>query len=240
MIEVEINSRVLLLEDNPEDRQLVRLQLTDMGFEISESHDYNAASRLFNSNSFVCVIIHLSNDPLRSLDFCRWVRNKSNIPIIMLTSREELVNEQMCLEAGADDYITKPIDTRILSSRVIQQLHRTKSHILAKAHILIWDLLEMDLANHSLRWEANEIKLTQTEFNFLRLLMENPHKIFSRDEVLEAVGILPGIGTNHLLDTHASRIRLKVQRAGGPNLISSVRSIGFRLVNPNQDSEKVS
>jgi len=90
----------------------------------------------------------------------------------------------------------------------------------------------MDLATHSFTLEGKEVGLTNTEYRFLQLLMENPHRVFSRDQILEAIGVMRGVGSNHLVDTHASRIRRKIIKAGGPQLISVIRSVGFRLADP--------
>jgi DNA-binding response OmpR family regulator len=90
----------------------------------------------------------------------------------------------------------------------------------------------MDLASHSFTLDGKEVGLTNTEYRFLQLLMENPHRVFSRDQILEAIGVMRGVGSNHLVDTHASRIRRKIVKAGGPQLISVIRSVGFRLADP--------
>jgi two-component system catabolic regulation response regulator CreB len=87
----------------------------------------------------------------------------------------------------------------------------------------------MDLNQHTFTIENNSVKLTNSEFQFLQLLMENPQRIFSRVEILGALGVLKGIGTDHIVDAHASRIRSKIRENGGPEVISVIRSVGFRL-----------
>jgi DNA-binding response OmpR family regulator len=158
----------------------------------------------------------------------------------MFTCRDEVVNEQMCLNAGADDYVTKPIESRILTSRIGQQVKRGESQRAPRATLLSWGPLAMDLATHTFTIEGKEVGLTNTEYRFLQLLMENPHRVFSRDQILEAIGVMRGVGSNHLVDTHASRIRRKIVKAGGPNLISVIRSVGFRLASPTDKDEAAS
>jgi DNA-binding response OmpR family regulator len=87
----------------------------------------------------------------------------------------------------------------------------------------------MDLSAHQFSIDDNELHLTNTEYQFLQLLMENPHRIFTRNQILEAIGVMKGLGTNQLIDTHASRIRKKIRESGGPDVITVVRSVGFRL-----------
>ena len=88
----------------------------------------------------------------------------------------------------------------------------------------------MDLSNHEFKVGDKQLHLTNTEFQFLQLLMENPKRIFTRNQILEAIGVMKGVGSNQLVDTHASRLRKKIRDSGGPEIISVVRSVGFRLV----------
>ncbi len=228
----EAPNNILLLEDNSKDRLEIRLQLEVMGFTVYDTPNPEEAKELFVLRDYVAVLIHVGHLPLRGLEICRWVRSESTVPIIMITSRDEVVNEQMSLNAGADDYVTKPIENRILQSRVTQQVKRGESQRAPRATLLSWGPLAMDLATHSFTLEGKEVGLTNTEYRFLQLLMENPHRVFSRDQILEAIGVMRGVGSNHLVDTHASRIRRKIIKAGGPQLISVIRSVGFRLADP--------
>ena len=228
----EAPNNILLLEDTSKDRLDIRLQLEVMGFTVYDTPNPDEAKELFVLRDYVAVLIHVGHLPLRGLEICRWVRSESTVPIIMITSRDEVVNEQMSLNAGADDYVTKPIENRILQSRVTQQIKRGESQRAPRATLLTWGPLAMDLATHSFTLEGKEVGLTNTEYRFLQLLMENPHRVFSRDQILEAIGVMRGVGSNHLVDTHASRIRRKIIKAGGPQLISVIRSVGFRLADP--------
>ena len=228
----EAPNNVLLLEDVAQDRLSLRLQLEVMGFVVYDTPTPEEARELFVLRDYVCVIIHIGHLPLRGLEICRWLRSESTVPIIMITSRDEVVNEQMCLNAGADDYVTKPVENRILTSRINQQIKRGESQRAPRATLLSWGPLAMDLASHSFTLDGKEVGLTNTEYRFLQLLMENPHRVFSRDQILEAIGVMRGVGSNHLVDTHASRIRRKIVKAGGPQLISVIRSVGFRLADP--------
>jgi DNA-binding response OmpR family regulator len=147
----------------------------------------------------------------------------------MLTQRDEVIDEAMVMSAGADDYVSKPIDSKILTSRIKQQISRGQSQRAPRANILIWGPLRMDLSAHQFTIDDAELHLTNTEYQFLQLLMENPHRIFTRNQILEAIGVMKGLGTNQLIDTHASRIRKKIRESGGPDVITVVRSVGFRL-----------
>jgi DNA-binding response OmpR family regulator len=147
----------------------------------------------------------------------------------MLTAKDSEIDKVVGLELGADDYVTKPIDSKILTSRINQQISRGQSQRAPRANIHIWGPLRMDLSAHQFSIDDNELHLTNTEYQFLQLLMENPHRIFTRNQILEAIGIMKGLGTNQLIDTHASRIRKKIRESGGPDVITVIRSVGFRL-----------
>ena len=221
---------VLLAEDNSKDRIETRLQLELMGFVVYDTPTSEEAKEVFNQRQFSLVIIHFTTNPLSSLDLCRWIRAESNVPIVMMTQRGELIDEQMVMAAGADDYVTKPIDTNILSSRIVQQIRRGRGQRAPRSNILVWGPLKMDLGNHEFSVSDKELHLTNTEYQFLQLLMENPQRIFTRNQILEAIGVMKGAGSNQLVDTHASRLRKKIREIGGPEVINVIRSVGFRLV----------
>ena len=226
----EVPNNVLLAEDDPKDRLETRLHLELMGFIVYDTPTGREAKEIFEQRDFGLVLIHFSINPLQSLELCRWLRANSNVPIIMLTKRGELVDEQMVIAAGADDYVSKPLDSKILSSRIVQQMRRGKGQRSPRANILSWGTMKMDLSNHEFTVAEKELHLTNTEFQFLQLLMENPQRIFTRNQILEAIGVMKGVGSNQLVDTHASRLRKKIRENGGPEVINVIRSVGFRLV----------
>jgi DNA-binding response OmpR family regulator len=225
-------NNVLLIEDDAEDRLIIRLQLELMGLIVYDTPSAVEGKEIFSQHDFSLVLIHLGHAPLRALEICRWVRAASTVPILMLIGHEEVIDEEMALSAGSDDYVSKPIINKILTSRITQQLMRGESQRIPKANILTWGPLHMDLSHHTFLINGRSVSLTSTEFQFLQLLMENPHRVFSRTQILDAIGVLKGIGTDHIVDSHASRIRSKVRDHDGPKIIAVVRSVGFRLADP--------
>jgi DNA-binding response OmpR family regulator len=124
---VEPKPNVLLIEDNPTDRLSIKLQLEVMGFVVFDVASALEAAEIFKIRDYSLVLIHLGHAPLESLEICRQIRAASTVPILMITKRDEVVDEELALGAGADDYVTKPIESRILTSRVTQQLKRGES-----------------------------------------------------------------------------------------------------------------
>lgn len=225
----------LLIEDDSEDRLSIRMQLELMGLVVYDAATQQEAQELFPLRDYSIVLIHLGHSQLESMQLCRSIRAQSTVPIIMLTHRDEVIDEEMVLNAGADDYVTKPIVERILTSRVTQQMKRGETQRSPRANILTWGPLEMDLSQHSFKVGGKHVMLTNAEYQFLQLLLANPDRIFSREQILQTIGSFRGYKSDHLVDSHASRLRKKIREAGGPNVISVVRSVGFRLAAPTDE-----
>ncbi len=156
---------------------------------------------------------------------------------VCLTRRGEVLDEELALGAGADDYVTKPIEQRILTSRVTQQIKRGESQRAPRKTLLTWENLSLDLAEHLFRIGDKEILLTNSEYRFLQLLMENPQRVFPKEQVLIAVASLRQ-SANGSVESYAQQLRAKIKRNGGPDVIDVVRSVGFRLA--SQDLGDVS
>lgn len=222
-------ANVLLVEDEESDRLAVRLQLEVMGFAVTDTASPMEAKEIFDKRDIGLVIIHLKAMPLRGLELCRLLRAESTVPILMFTNRSEVIDDVMVMSAGADDYVSKPINNKILMYRVNQQIARGQSQRAPRTNVLIWGPMRMDLSAHQFSIDQIELHLTNTEYQFLQLLMENPHRIFTRNQILEAIGVMKGVGSNQLVDTHASRLRKKIREGAGPEVITVIRSVGFRL-----------
>ena len=237
-IALEPKPNALLIEDNADDRLNIKLQLEVMGFNVFDVSSTSEAKEIFAMRDYSIALIHLGHAPLESLEICRQIRALSTVPILMITKRGEVVDEELALSAGADDYVTKPIEQRILTSRVTQQLKRGESQRAPRQTILTWQNLSLDLAEHLFKIGEKEILLTNSEYRFLQLLMENPERVFSKEQVIQAVSSLrdASIGS---VETYAHQLRTKIKRNGGPDVIDVVRSVGFRLASIDEN-ERVS
>ncbi len=227
-----MQDNILVVDDNEDIRAFARTSLENEGYRVIEAVDGVDALEKFNKESPSLVILDIGIGQPDGFEVCRLIRKISSTPIIMLTTRGDEVDEAMCLAAGADDYITKPVSSRILGLRVTNQLRRRTAQQTEKVEVLSAGSLILDLVSHELRANGNLVALTRTEFEFMRLLMEQPKRVFTREQVIEAIGGSVDFSSDHLLDTHASRIRVKIQAAGGPRVISAVRAVGYRLFYP--------
>jgi len=221
---------VLVVDDNIDIRHFVRTSLEEEGFRVIEAEDGNGALAKFEESKPSVIILDLSMGQPDGFEVCREIRKTSTVPIIMLTNRGEEMDEAMCLAAGADDYITKPVSSRILNLRVTTQLRHRSLRPIRAATILEVENLTLNLETRELLVGQERVALTKTEYDFFHLLMSQPTRVFTREQVIEAIGGSVDYASDHLLDTHASRLRLKIKAAGGPRVISAIRGVGYRLI----------
>ncbi|CAB4537338.1 MAG: response regulator [Actinobacteria bacterium] len=221
--------QILIVDDNEDIRFFVRAALTPEGFDVIEASDGNQALDIFRRKEPAVIILDLSIGQPDGFEVCREIRKVSTIPIIMLTSHDEEMDEAMCLAAGADDYITKPVSARILALRTTTQIRHRAAQNLVSGSLIIAGALSLDTETRDLMIEGKKIELTRTEFDFLHLLIGNPKRVFSREQISEKVGISLEYSSDHLLDTHASRIRKKIREVSDIKVLHAVRGVGYRL-----------
>ena len=223
---------ILIVDDNEDIRNFVRLVLEPEGYRIIEAEEGNSALEKVESAEPDLIILDLSIGQPDGMDVCRSIRKNSMVPIIILTSHDGEVDEAMCLALGADDFIVKPVGPRILALRVATQMRHKKAIAGTKSKLLKANGLILDLGARELTVEGHRLPLTRIEFDFMELLMREPKRVYTREQIIEAIGGSVDFSSDKLIDTHASRIRVKVRDAGGPNVLIAVRGVGFRLMSP--------
>jgi DNA-binding response OmpR family regulator len=221
--------QILVIDENRDAWQRTRDLLESEGFQIFDGHESGRALEILESEKPPVVILELTLGQPDGLELIRNIRLKSEVPIIVLTSRNDEVDEAMSLAAGADDFIAKPVSARILGLRVATQIRHKTGVTEIIGTILQHNELSLDTQSRQLTFQGKEIPLTRTEYEFLHLLLASPKKIFTRKQVIEAIGGTADFSNDHLLDTHASRLRQKIVSAGGPRIVAAVRGVGYRL-----------
>ena len=221
---------VLVVDDDAELRNFVRSSLESQDFRVIEAvNALETMVKLVNDKPNL-IILEIGIGQPDGLEVCREIRKHSEIPIIMLTVRHDEIDEAMCLAAGANDFLRKPVSKTILGLRVANQLRSKKDDNSQALTVLKAGELSLDLLTRELRVGETLVPITRTEFDFIHLLMEEPNRVFTRAQVSQAIGISAEFTSDHLLDTHASRLRIKILNAGGPRAISAVRAVGYRLI----------
>lgn len=221
--------KILVVDDNEDIRFFPRSALSQEGYEVLEAADGLEALELFSRMEPSLIILDLSIGQPDGFEICREIRKDSTVPIIMLTSHTEEMDEAMCLAAGADDYIAKPVSARILALRVSTQLRHRALRSNVHANTLTAAPLTLNTESRELFVEGEKVDLTRIEYDFVHLLISNPKRVFTREQVAEAIGSSLEFSSDHLLDTHASRIRGKVRDKSPVKVLHAVRGVGYRL-----------
>jgi DNA-binding response OmpR family regulator len=222
--------QILVVDDNEDIRFFVKSALTPEGFEVIEAANGTQALEIFRKQEPSVIILDLSIGQPDGFEVCREIRKVSTVPIIMLTSHVEEMDEAMCLAAGADDYITKPVSARILALRTTTQIRHRASKTKVQGAVITAGPLSLNTDTRDLIIDGKRIDLTRTEYDFLHLLISNPKRVFTREQISEAIGTSLEYSSDHLLDTHASRIRMKIREVTDVKVLHAVRGVGYRLL----------
>jgi len=225
-----VNARVLLVDDEPDILAPVRYALERDGYSVEVALDGEQGLELARRERFDVVVLDVMMPRLSGLDVCRELRGESDVPIIVLTARDDEVDRVLGLELGADDYVTKPFSTAELLSRIRAILRRRQLDRAAGAVIREAAGIRIDLDQHTVTVDGEEVDLTPSEFRVLLLLVDHPGQVFSRGQIMEHLWQSPYVGDARACDAHVANLRRKVERASDrPERIVTVRGIGYKL-----------
>ena len=220
---------VLVVDDEPIVREVVVRYLQHEGYRTLEAGDGEHAKILLEAERPDLVVLDVMLPGVDGLDLCRWIRAKSELPVILLTARGEEADRIIGLELGADDYVTKPFSPRELAARVRTVLRRSAPPP-DENHHLAFDGLELDSATREVRREGEELKLTAKEFDLLWFLASNPRKVFSRDQLMSRVWGYEAALDTGTVTVHVRRLREKIEeRPSNPRFLQTVWGVGYRF-----------
>lgn len=221
--------RILTVEDDERIRASVRLALEDEGWEVDESPTGEEALAAFRRAPADVVLIDIMLPGMSGFDLCRNLRRFSDVPIVVVTARSDTHDVVAGLEAGADDYLTKPFAPKELSARIRALLRRARPAAGGHAMLVFGDL-EVVPDEGRVTLGGREIALTKTEFRLLCELAQDPGGVFSREVLLDRVWGYGYFGDGRLVDVHVRRLRTKVETdPANPRHIVTVRGLGYRL-----------
>lgn len=224
---------LLFIEDDDQIRLALRLALEDEGYEVTEAADGRAGLDAFAVREPDLVLLDLRLPDLSGFDVCRQLRSSSLVPIIIVTAQMDTHDLVAGLEAGADDYVTKPVVPKELAARIRAHLRRVQLHTEAtplQGATVLGDV-ELRREQGVVLKAGRELSLTKTEFNLLCEFADHPNIVLSRDQLLERVWGYEYLGDSRLVDAHVRRLRVKVEdQPDEPRLILTVRGLGYRLV----------
>ncbi|MGH7734625.1 MAG: response regulator [Gemmatimonadales bacterium] len=223
------NGRILLVEDDERIRTSTRLALEEEGYEIDEADSGEVALDHFAAQAADVVLIDLMLPGMDGFECCRQLRQASTVPVVMVTARTDTQDVVAGLEAGADDYVTKPFVATELSARIRALLRRARSAG-APAAVSVGGV-EIRPEEGTVRRGNEEIHCTRTEFRLLCELAANAGKVLSREQLLDRVWGYDYFGDGRLVDVHIRRLRTKIEDdPANPAHILTVRGMGYKLV----------
>lgn len=225
-----MGTRILTVEDDDRIRQAVKLALEDEGWDVDEADTGERALEAFSANAADVVLIDIMLPGMDGFEVCRSIRRTSDVPIIMVTARDDTHDVVAGLEAGADDYLTKPFAPKELSARIRALLRRVRSSETGGLDRIKVGDLEISPEEGLVLKDGEELHLTKTEFKLLVELASQPGKVFSREVLLERVWGYDYFGDGRLVDVHVRRLRTKVETdPANPRYVVTSRGLGYKL-----------
>ena len=222
-------SRVLVIEDDERIRTSMRLALEDEGYLVDDAGSGEEGVTRFTDRRPDLVLIDIMLPGMDGFETCRSLRRLSTVPVIMVTARSDTHDVVAGLEAGADDYVTKPFVAKELAARIRALLRRSRTDD-ATSPVLTFGDVEIVPEAGSVRRGGEEVHCTRTEFHLLRELAANAGKVLTREQLLERVWGYDYFGDGRLVDVHVRRLRTKVEAdPANPRHILTVRGMGYKL-----------
>ena len=226
-----VETQVLTVEDDDSIRTVVKLALEDEGWSVLEAGNGEDALELFRDKGADVVLIDIMLPGMNGFEVCRSIRRTTDVPIIMVTARSDTHDVVAGLEAGADDYLTKPFEPKELSARIRALLRRSRSAGTDDGGQMTFGELEVSPEQGVVTLRGDQVHLTKTEFKLLVELASGPGKVFSRETLLEKVWGYDYFGDGRLVDVHVRRLRTKIEPdPADPRYVVTVRGLGYKLV----------
>ncbi len=223
-------TRILIVEDEPSLSDPLAFLLQREGYETEIAGDGRAALTAFDRAGADLVLLDLMLPGLAGTEVCRELRNRSSVPIIMLTAKDSEVDIVVGLELGADDYMTKPYSSRELLARIRAVLRRRVDLEVDDGGIVEVGAVRMDVERHSVAVDGREVNMPLKEFELLELLLRNAGRVLTRGQLIDRVWGSDYFGDTKTLDVHIKRIRSKIEDSPSePTRLVTVRGLGYRF-----------
>lgn len=224
-----MNSKILICDDEMVVHESLRIYLEAEGYSVVDAYDGEEGLRLADEEISLCVLDIMM--PKKSgIEVCREIRQRSAMPIIMLTAKGEEIDRILGLELGADDYIVKPFSPREVVARVKAILRRVEAKSQTKDdNIIKYNGLYVDLNSYSVQLRGETVVCTPKEIEILHMLASNPGQVFTRDTLLSRVWGYDFVGETRTVDTHIKRLRAKLDSEGLGWSIKTIYGVGYKF-----------
>ena len=223
------NGKILIVDDDTNICELLRLYIEKEGYQAVLAHDGEQAIEVFNKEQPNLVLLDIMMPKLDGWQVCREIRKTSDCPIIMITAKGEVFDKILGLELGADDYVVKPFEAKEVVARVRAVLRRTGSSETEAVKEVVWDKLSINLTNYELKVDGVAVDTPPKEMELLYHLASNPNKVYTRDQLLDQVWGFEYYGDSRTVDVHVKRIREKIDGVSDKWELRTVWGVGYKF-----------
>lgn len=218
--------KILIVEDEEKIARFIELELMHEGYKVIKANNGRTGLEIAESGEADLVILDVMLPEINGLEVLRRLRRTSDVPVIMLTARDTVMDKVSGLDAGADDYVTKPFAIEELLARIRTSLKKRVVTV-KKEDILRCGLLTLDKMRHKVTYDNTEVELTNREFTLLQILMENKNIVLTRDVLIEKVCGYDYVGETNVIDVYVRFLRTKIDDAFKTKIITTVRGVGY-------------
>lgn len=223
--------RILIVDDEPELRSMLREYLVREGFDVAEAITGREAIDVAERTQPDLVLLDVGLPDIDGFEVLRNLRSGSDVPVIMVTARDEEIDRVVGLSVGADDYVVKPFSPRELVARIQAVLRRGSAEVRSTESLLRFDGLTIDETSREVRAGDDHVELSALEFDLLVALAQSPNRVFSRQQLLERVWGWDYFGVERVVDVHVGNIRKALgDDASDPRYIATIRGIGYKFI----------
>lgn len=229
-----MKQKILIIEDESAIREMLAFSLHQAGYVVLQAQDANTALSIIDETPPDLIVVDWGLPKISGLELVSQIRDNetiADIPIIMLTARTQEEDKIRGLETGVDDYMTKPVSIKELQARIKAQLRRAKGF--KKIEVIQVGAISMDIGSHTIKIDDNEIELSITEYNLLKLFIQNPGKLLSRKNILKNIWGRKSDVEIRTVDVHILRLRKSLKKFKQHKNLKTVRGAGYKLVDKN-------
>ena len=226
--------RILIIEDEEKIARFIELELLHEGYEVEKVYNGRDGLKIAKAHPFDLILLDIMLPELNGIEVLRRIRQFSQVPIILLTARDAVVDKVTGLDSGADDYITKPFAIEELLARIRVALRKRKELDVVKKEKLRVGNLELNSSNREVYVDGHKVHLTKKEFNLLEYLLENKNVVLSRENILENIWGYDFPGETNAVDVYIRYLRSKIEEPFGEKFIFTVRGVGYVIKDEKQ------
>ena len=223
------NEKILVVDDDKNICELLRLYLVKEGYNVTMVHDGSAALTEFDKLHPDLVLLDVMMPVMDGWEVCRKIRAKDNTPIIMLTAKGETYDKVLGLELGADDYIVKPFDAKEVTARIKAVLRRSSAKEEENKGVYDFDNLHLDMNRYELKVKGKVVEAPPKELELLACLAGHPNRVYTRDQLLDEVWGFEYYGDSRTIDVHVKRLREKLEGASEQWSLKTVWGVGYKF-----------